>query len=148
MVGSHRNDLLADHWSAYSLRFTTKESAQEVDLFAATENNKCSDNMGFAFNITNTYEAPLGADWAGKYTCGLVVSPRPTSDPCRAKINSAAASCISASMNKQRCNATAIWDKTSLPEDCPLNENAAQQLPVGSFVGLMAAVGAWGFTLM
>lgn len=147
-VGSYGNDRLDAHWSANSLHFTTKESAQEVDLVAATENDKCSDDMGFAFNITDTYEAPLGADWAGNDTCGLVASPLPTPDPCRVKINSAVASSISASMAKQRCDLMAIWDRTTLPADCRSDKNAAQQLLVGSFVCLMTSVGAWSFILL
>ena len=37
IVGSHNNDRLYAHWAACSRRFTTKESAQEVDLFVAME---------------------------------------------------------------------------------------------------------------
>lgn len=47
---------LGADWSSNSLSFTTKESAQEVDLVVVTENDKCSDGMGFAFNVTDIYQ--------------------------------------------------------------------------------------------
>ncbi|EDU50719.1 conserved hypothetical protein [Pyrenophora tritici-repentis Pt-1C-BFP] len=146
--GPFRNLPLTFNSSTNLLAFTSKDLTQDVDLVSATENKKCSDGMGVAFNITDNYDAPLDHYWPGKGTCGLVALPLPTPDPCRVKINSAAASSISASITKRRCDDIAHWNKKALPADCPADENAAQRVLVGGLVCFMAVVGALGFILM
>jgi hypothetical protein len=90
-------DPLVGNYTGSSILFTTKNSAQDVDLVAATKNTNCSEDTGVAINITDTLNVPARVDWYGGETCAVVSSSTPTPAPCRFKIDSAAASSISSS---------------------------------------------------
>jgi hypothetical protein len=135
-------DRVEFHSSTTSTVFTTKNSAQEVDLSTATKNEDCSTDMGFAFNVTNTHKVPTGIEWAGGETCVAVAPSLPTPNPCQVKIDSAAAASMSASITERRCKGT------DPPADCPSDESAAQKLLVGGVACLMAVVGALGYTMV
>ena len=128
-----------------SILFTTKNSAQEVDLVAAT-NKDCAEAIGFAVNVTNTLKVPGNVRWDGGEMCAVVESHTPIPNPCGAKIDSAAASSISSSLTASRCRGT------NPPVSCPPKdedrEGTAQQLAVGAVACFAAALGALGFIVV
>jgi hypothetical protein len=136
------NDRLELHSSTSSTVFTTKDSAQEIDLSAATKQENCSEDIGFAFNITDTHKVPTGTEWAGGDTCAAVAPSLPTPTPCQVRINSAAAASISASITDRRCKGV------DPPSDCPSDESAAQKVLVGGVACLMAVIGALGYIMV
>ncbi|KAJ4854214.1 uncharacterized protein T069G_11193 [Trichoderma breve] len=75
-------------WTTYSENFTTvftvSKSGKAIDLEAATSSDVCGAAQAQAFNITSP----------GK--CDSSFGPSPTTNPCAATIDSAAASSISA----------------------------------------------------
>jgi hypothetical protein len=87
--------------------------------------------MGTAIKITDTMQAY--ARWCGGESCAAVATSVPTPSPCHAKINSAAAASISASLEAKHCRVTAVPPNRNCPEDEV--EAAAQQTAVG-MVGL------------
>ncbi|KAF2711897.1 hypothetical protein K504DRAFT_489677 [Pleomassaria siparia CBS 279.74] len=126
------------NYSENSIFFTTRNSTQEVDLIAATNEKDCAGDTGVTMNVTSTLDVPVSIDWYGGETCAVVPSPAPTSDPCRIKIDSAIASSISSSM-------TASWCRASLPTDPPIScpsKSAGQRLAIGRVACLAAAFGA------
>ena len=74
--------------------------------------------------------------------CAAVANYTVTPNPCRVKIDSAAASNISASLPEQLCS------RRNPPIDCPSDESAAQQRLVGGMAWLMAAFGALSYLFM
>lgn len=133
--------------STSSILFTTKKSAQEVDLVAATNNEKtCSEDLGLAINITDTVKVPAKVDWDGGETCAVVASsPTPTPDPCQVKIDSAVASSISSSMTSRVCTGTD--PPVSCPSEDEDEESSAQKLAVGGLTCLAAAIGGLGYIM-
>lgn len=134
------NRLAANYTSGFVI-FTTKGTAQEVDLVSATSN--CSGDAGATINITSTLDVPARVDWDGGETCAVVASSTPAPDPCQAKIDSAAASSISSSMTSQVCRGTAP------PVACPSDdeESAAERQTAGRGAYLTAAFGVLGYIL-
>lgn len=136
--------------TSWSVLFTTKKSAHEVDLVAATNDNKtCPEDIGVAINVTDTLKIPgsASAEWdGGGDRCAVVASSTPTPDPCRVKISSAAASSISSAATARVC------DGRDPPVSCPskdkTGESSAPQLAVAGAACLAATLGALGFTLM
>jgi hypothetical protein len=139
------------HRQTSSVVFTTKKSAQEIDLVAATNKKYCSQdsemafnykygayyNSGMAFNITRTY-VETQADYG---TCANVANSTTRTTPCQIEIDSAAASSISASLTASLCAHPS-------PEiSCPIKESAAQRVLVEYAACLMAAFGALGYII-
>ncbi|KAL2130718.1 hypothetical protein VTI74DRAFT_6047 [Chaetomium olivicolor] len=131
----------------FSIDFTIKRGGQEVDLLAATTNNKtCSAENGVAINVTDqTHEVPPPPYWdpyRPDGTCAVLASssPTPTANPCRVKIDTAVAASISASLHAFVCKGL------NPPADCP-KENAVQQLAISSVASFAAAFGAIVFLL-
>jgi hypothetical protein len=135
-IDAHSKKTLSRSQSS-AITFSTKKSAQDIDLVTATKDNNCSQDQGIAFNITNTHEAP-----AGDESCTTVANSTVIPNPCRVKIDSAAASSISASLTEDLCS------RLDPPISCPSDESAAQRMPVGSVACLMAAFGMLGYILM
>lgn len=122
-----------------SVIFTTRGSSQEVDLVSSTNNKDCDETEGLTFNVTDTLNVPSRVDWSGGETCAVVALSAPKPDPCRIKIDSAAASSIFAAATAQICAGT------SPPISCPQEDgdaNAGQRLVVGGIVCLAAGFGA------
>ncbi|KAI9040040.1 uncharacterized protein KD926_008603 [Aspergillus affinis] len=125
--------------STWSVLFTIKDSAQKVDLVAATANKTCPKELGTAINVTGQMTLRNGN------TCAVVASstPTPTPDPCQVKIDSAIVASMSASQHATFCKGL------HPPADCPEEDkSAAQQLMVIGVSCFLAAVGAIGFILM
>jgi hypothetical protein len=127
----------------FSVHFTIKRGGQEVDLVAATANDKtCFTENGVAINVTDqTYEVP--PSWGRPDgTCAVLASssPTPTANPCRVKIDTAVAASMSASLHAALCRGL------NPPTDCP-KKNAVQQLAVAGVASFAAACGAIGFLL-
>jgi hypothetical protein len=126
--------------------FTTKSSAQQVDLVAATVDKVCSEDEGVAINVTDTLKVPASVSWDGGEICAVVATTAPTADPCQVTIGSAAASSMSSSMTARACQFT------DAPVSCPAEEeNAARpkQLAVGwGVVHVTVAIGALGYILV
>ncbi|KAH0426128.1 hypothetical protein CcaCcLH18_10538 [Colletotrichum camelliae] len=122
-----------------SVTFTTRGSSQEVDLVSSTNNKDCGANQGLNFNVTDTLKVPSRVDWSGGETCAVVALSAPKPDPCRVKIDSAAASSIFAAATAQICEG--ISPSISCPSEDG-DENAGQRLVVGGIVCLAAGLGA------
>jgi len=128
----------------FSVYFTIKKGGQEANLVTATE--KCAARDGVAITVTDqTHEVPERPSWQGQPfgTCAVLVSsPTPTINPCRFKIDTAAAESMSAVIHAAMCRGL------NRPADCPKEEeNAVQQLVVVGVVSFAAALGAIGFLL-
>lgn len=76
--------------------FTVSSSGQAPDLVAATSADKCGSAEAYAFNMTSSSEK---CDYPG----GLL-GPSPTTNPCAASIDAAAASSISAAATASACS--------------------------------------------
>ncbi|KAH7402005.1 hypothetical protein DE146DRAFT_451064 [Phaeosphaeria sp. MPI-PUGE-AT-0046c] len=114
--------------STQSIKFSTKASADKLDLVAATNNETACPNvegMGVAWNITSMSGEP------GEM-CAEMTSPLPTPTPCKIHIDSAEASRISAS--------APAHTHTSTPP--PDEKSGAQELFVGRAVCLLAVAGS------
>jgi hypothetical protein len=123
--------------------FTTKNSAQEVDLLAATTDRNCSENEGIAISVATTVPIPEGVSWDQGSICASVASTTPAPTPCRVKFDSDAASSMSSVLSSMVCRKTSyIGDPCSPEHD---TKNAAQGLAVGAAVGFAAAFGALSY---
>jgi hypothetical protein len=130
--------------TTFSTHFTIKKGGQEVDLVPATE--KCNTaQAGVAINITDqTYEVPWGPSRGQQLpgTCAVLGSPSPTlaANPCRLRIDEAAAASISSELHASSCR----W--INPPADCP-KENAIHRLAVAGVMSVAAAFNVIGFLL-
>ena len=136
---------LLSNSSNIGVPFTIQKGAQQVDLVAATANDKtCSARSGVAISVTDqTLEYPAsGPSSAG--TCAVLAtsSPTPTADPCRVNIDSATAASMSASLQAALCKGL------NPPANCPKENNAVEQLAVVGVACFAAASGAIGFLLV
>ena len=144
-LGSGRG--LIGNDSTWSVDFAVEKGAQTVDLVAATANDKtCPAELGVAINVTGkTVKVPSSANWSGGDTCAVVASssPTPTANPCRVKIDSTAASSLSASWTAELCGSL------NPPASCPSKNAAAgtQRLAVAGAACLGVTLGALGFFL-
>ncbi|KAG9188675.1 hypothetical protein G6011_07380 [Alternaria panax] len=99
-LGSCTNDSLAfagssitNYWTTRATFFTIRNSAQQVDLVAATTGQNCTEDEAFAIDVDATLEVPDHVTWEdyeGK-TCAPMASATPAPTPCQVKIDSAAA---------------------------------------------------------
>ncbi|CAG5173167.1 uncharacterized protein ALTATR162_LOCUS7588 [Alternaria atra] len=128
---------LTGYMQSSAITFTTKKSAQDIDLVTATKDQNCSKDQGIALKIMDAEEV---SDSGGR--CAAVANYTVTPNPCWVKIDSAAASNISASLPEQLCS------RRNPPVDCPSDKSAAQQLLVGGMACLMATFGALSYFLM
>jgi hypothetical protein len=126
--------------------FTTKNSAQEVDLLAATTDRNCSENGGVAINIATTLPVPEGVSWDQGSTCASVASTTPALTPCRVKFNSDAALSMSSVVSSIVCRQTSDIGAPCSPEDEAKND--AQRLVSGAVAGLTAAFGVLGYVML
>jgi hypothetical protein len=122
-----------------TITFTTKKSAQEIDLVAATKDENCSEDQGIAINITETIEAPAAG---GEKISAALVNSTATPNPCRVKIDSAFATNMSVSLAEDLC-----W-RQNLSMSCFSRESAAQQLLTRGITCLIAVFGALSFVLI
>ncbi|KAK7932009.1 hypothetical protein PG985_002721 [Apiospora marii] len=130
-----------------SIQFTTDRSAPEIDLAAATDNKDCPQELGLAFDVTETLKVPSWVDWSGGDHCAKVAEKEPKPSPCRVQIDSAAASSMAASMTAKACANKDVAPPKGV--DCPEDEkSSAQKLVVTGLACLAATVGAFGFVLM
>ncbi|KAL2127502.1 hypothetical protein VTI74DRAFT_10625 [Chaetomium olivicolor] len=129
----------------FGVDFTIKKGGQDVDLVAATANDKtCSAEDGVAINVTdNTREVPASRDLPAG-TCAVLASSSPTAtaNPCRVKIDTAAAASMSAVLHAGLCKGV------NPPADCPKEDNAVPQLAATGVASFAAAFGAIGFVLV
>ncbi|KAB5511421.1 hypothetical protein GE09DRAFT_1165127 [Coniochaeta sp. 2T2.1] len=130
--------------SNLGVRFTIQKGAQQVDLVAATANDKtCSAHSGVAIGVTDqTLEYPASARLSAG-TCAVLAtsSPTPIADPCRVSIDSATAASMSASLQAALCKGL------NPPAGCPKENNAVEQLAVVGVASFAAALGAIGLML-
>lgn len=73
------------HSENFTTVFTVSKSAKAIDLEAATSSDVCGAAEAQAFNMTSSSGG-----------CGNMLGPSPTTNPCAATIDSAAASSLSA----------------------------------------------------
>jgi hypothetical protein len=131
--------------------FTTKKSAQEIDLVDVTKDDNCSLNQGMAFNITGTKEVTGPPDIGEQ--CAVLGNTTVTPTPCAVKIDSTAASSMSAALTASLCSDQyqMLVEAGRIPEpqvSCPTDESAAQQLLVGGMTCLMVGIGALSYLLL
>ncbi|KAK1238217.1 hypothetical protein MKX08_002796 [Trichoderma sp. CBMAI-0020] len=103
----------APAFKAKPIVFTVSKSGQAPDLVAVTSADKCDAAESFAFNVS---------EWG--IQCG-VLGPSPTTNPCAAKIDPAAASRISAAATDFACSAL----------DRPLHPNITCPSPTSASTG-------------
>ncbi|KAF7547587.1 hypothetical protein G7Z17_g7615 [Cylindrodendrum hubeiense] len=122
-----------------SVVFTTKNSSQEIDFAASTNNKTCSKSVGAAVNITDTLEVPSGSEWFGGDTCAIA-GFLPTPSPCEITIDDATASSMSSSITSAAC----VFPTP--PISCPSDDQSgAPRLAVGGMACLAAAFGGLGY---
>ncbi|KAF1952162.1 hypothetical protein CC80DRAFT_495497 [Byssothecium circinans] len=131
---------LINNHTVLSTYFTIKNSAQGMDLVAASNNKTCPGDFGVAINVTNTLNfTPPAKYWYGGDKCAVMASSFPTPNLYRVKIDSAAASSIYVSATPG-----SNWIITPKPRE---GGNAAQQLAVGEIACLATAFGFLSFIL-
>lgn len=127
--------------------FNISKGAQEVDLVAATANDKtCLAENAVALNVTDQTYDVTPTSWDDRRptgTCAVLdsSSPTPTANPCQVKVDTAAAASMSASL------AAALCRGLNPPADCPKEDNAVQLLAVAGVASFAATFGAIGFLL-
>ena len=90
--------------------FTTKNGAPQPDLVAAAAGNACDGRKGFAVNVTDLmipFNEPKNEDGSqdGRNASCAILSPMPAPEPqpCRVKMDAAAASSITAAISASPC---------------------------------------------
>lgn len=140
------NDGIITNSSDNSLLFTTRNSAPEVDLVAATADNNDDDcgpaGSGTAVSVTDTLDVPSLVDWSGGDTCAVVASPTSTLTSCHISIGSSSAASISAAVTAKVCETKDIYlpSGVTCPEEGE-GESAAQGLVIGGVMALAAGLG-------
>lgn len=122
-----------------SIVFSTKKDGKKVDLVAATEDEKCDKELGFAVEVEYTMEVPQSEEWAHGHQCAVLKLPNSTAtpDPCRVKIDEKTKESLEARMHTQECNSARP------PNDCD-DKSVAQRLKVGDISLAMILVGVLG----
>lgn len=119
------------------MNFTIAEDGQTVDLVAATADDKtCAAKDGVAINVTDqTREVQVSGETESA-TCAVLASASPTAtaNPCKIKIDEAAAESMLASLHDGLCKGT------NPPDDCP-EEDAAWSLKAAGVASLAATLG-------
>lgn len=140
-------DRIAHNSTTWAVHFTTKDSAPEMDLTAATDHKDCPEELGLAFDVTDTLKVPAQVDWSGSDSCAVVAAVMPTPSPCQVTIDSAAASSMAASMTASVCRSKNAFPPVGV--ECPPDDkSSARQLAATGMVGVAAAVGAFIFVLL
>ncbi|KAJ5781134.1 hypothetical protein N7457_006294 [Penicillium paradoxum] len=132
-------------WSTW---FTIQESAQKVDLVAATANKSCPEEFGVVIDVTDkTMKVPWNVKWSGgdytNDTCAVVAANSTAThlpDPCRVQIDKTTVESMEASLLARLC--AGLNPPSNCPED---KKNAGQQLAVVGISCLIATFGALGF---
>jgi hypothetical protein len=129
----------------FGVYFAIKKGGQDVDLVAATANDKtCSVEDGVAIDVTDKTREVAGSREQPAGTCAVLASssPTPIPNPCRVKIDTAAAASMSAVLHAALCKGV------NPPADCPKEDNAVPRLAVAGVASFAAAFGAIGFLLV
>lgn len=119
------------------MNFTIARDGQEVDLVAATADDKtCAAKDGVAINVTDTTREVDVPGETESATCAVLASASPTAtaNPCKVKIDEAAAESMLASLHDALCKGT------NPPDDCP-EEDAAWGLKAAGVASLAATLG-------
>jgi len=140
------------HSQTSGVTFTTKKTAQGIDLVDATKDQSCPGDQGIAVNVVDTTKVTGGSYGVGEQ-CAVLDNSTVTPTPCRVDIDSTAASSIAAALTASLCSdENLMWveaGRAPEPEiSCPVDESAAQQLLVGGLTCLMVAIGALGYLLL
>lgn len=127
-------------WSTW---FTIEEDGAPADIFADTARESCPDELAVPITVTNhTTRVPVGEEWSNGRECAVVEpssTPTPSPDPCCIHVREAVVESMEASWQARLCKCA------NPPDDCPVNENAAQGLVVGGLSCFPAVFGAVGF---
>ncbi|KAJ5320675.1 hypothetical protein N7508_000958 [Penicillium antarcticum] len=129
-------------WSTW---FTIEEDGAPADIVADTARDSCPDEFAVPITVTNhTIRVPAGEEWSNGPECAVVdpsPTPTPSPDPCRIDVSEAVVESMEASWQARLCKSA------NPPDDCPVNENAAQDLVVVGLSCFLAVFGALGFLL-
>ncbi|OQE79285.1 hypothetical protein PENNAL_c0052G01287 [Penicillium nalgiovense] len=116
-----------------SIIFTTKNDSSKPDLATATEGDTCAKEIGM-WSVENTLNS-TSESW-GHDTCAVLSKHSPTSasNPCGVKLNSTAASSISAALTAAACAAP------NSTVSCEADENAAGVVQISMGMTWLIAV--------
>ncbi|KAA8642638.1 hypothetical protein EYZ11_004659 [Aspergillus tanneri] len=150
LANNDENGGVFEHYYSWAQFFTIDDSApKEVDLVAVTANAICpEDRNAIAINVTDrTMHSLPDLNSAGRDTCVVTANStasttRTAPDPCRVAINEDTAASMTAVQQKRLC------DGPNPPNNCPNEENGAQQLAVLSISCFLSAFGVVGFAFL
>ncbi|GIK06328.1 hypothetical protein Aspvir_001975 [Aspergillus viridinutans] len=153
LANGGEHDGVFEHYYSWWQHFTIDDSAPKtVDLIAATANATCpEDRNAVAINVNDTtMHSPPGVNAAGRDTCVVTANStasatRTTPDPCRVAIDADSAVSMAAVHQKLLCDRLI---NPNPPEDCPAEENGAQQLAALGVPCFLAAFGVVAFALL
>ncbi|GAB1312546.1 ML-like domain-containing protein [Madurella fahalii] len=126
----------------FNVYFNISRGAQEVDLVAATANDKtCPPENRVTINMTDQILEVAPVYWdahrpSGTYAVLASSSPTPTANPCQVRIDTAVVASMSASLHAALCKGL------NQPADSPKEDNAVQLLTVAGVTSFAAAFGA------
>ncbi|KAI4706267.1 hypothetical protein J4E89_009001 [Alternaria sp. Ai002NY15] len=134
------------------IKFTTKKTAQGIDLVDATKDQSCPGDQGIAVNVVDTTKVTGGSYGVGEQ-CAILDNSTVTPTPCQVKIDAASATSMAVALTASLCSdENLMWveaGRAPEPEiSCPVDESAAHQLLVGGLTCLMAAIGALSYLLL
>jgi len=131
--GFHRRT----YWPLQSFIFTTRKGGLQPNLTTITTGDDCGKTQALRFDVKEYLPVPAKLSGDGVTSCALLASPAPTPSPCKASIESEAASGISSSLTSTEC-------RSATPAvSCPPKDDGAAALGAGSLVAWLAACSAW-----
>ncbi|UNI17015.1 hypothetical protein JDV02_003395 [Purpureocillium takamizusanense] len=135
------NDLNGFHRRTYnplqSIIFTTRKGGLQPNLTALSTGEDCGKTQALGFDVKQYLSVPARLSGDGVTSCALLASPAPTPSPCKASVESEAASSISSSLTSTECRST------NPAVSCPPKDDGAAALGAGSLVAWVAAGSAW-----
>ncbi|KAK3936205.1 hypothetical protein QBC46DRAFT_395595 [Diplogelasinospora grovesii] len=127
-----------------SIEFTIQSGAQAPDLVAATASAaaSCSNISHFAFNLTDTLNVALPAQYDSRNTCAVFsdVQPLVAGNPCAVQVGTATASSISAALTATACAAVSPVVSCPSTNAAPGGQDTGYTVVLGGIVAAFVAM--------